>query len=135
LANVAFALELQRRLSAAGSGLWSLAAHPGLAATNLQSTSVAASGARLEAAAYRLMAPLFQSAAMGALPQLFAATAPEAMPGGHYGPSRFGGLNGWPAPVRVAPSALDPALGARLWQVSEALCRQALPILQLPESP
>jgi protochlorophyllide reductase len=132
LANVALALELQRRLQAAGSGVWSLAAHPGLARTNLQPASVAASGARLEAVAYRLMDPLFQSAAMGALPQLFAATAPEAEPGGHYGPSRFGGLNGWPAPARVAPAALDPDQGSRLWEVSEQLCRQALPGLELP---
>lgn len=132
LANVAFALELQRRLSADGSGVWSLAAHPGLARTNLQPASVAASGARIEATAYRLMDPLFQSAAMGALPQLFAATAPQAEPGGHYGPSRFGGLNGWPAPARVAPAALDPAQGSRLWEVSEQLCRQVLPGLELP---
>lgn len=133
LANVALALELQRRLQATSSGVWSLAAHPGLARTNLQPASVAASGARLEAVAYRLMDPLFQSAAMGALPQLFAATAAEAEPGGHYGPSRFGGLNGWPAPARVAPAALDPAQGSRLWEVSEQLCRQALPELELPE--
>ncbi|MCS5706314.1 oxidoreductase [Synechococcus sp. FGCU-3] len=133
LANVALALELQRRLRAADSGVWSLAAHPGLARTNLQPASVAASGASLEAAAYRLMDPLFQSAAMGALPQLFAATAPEAEPGGHYGPSRFGGLNGWPVPARVAPAALNPAQGSRLWEVSEQLCRQALPGLELPE--
>lgn len=133
LANVAFALELQRRLSTAGWGVWSLAAHPGLARTNLQPASVAASGARLEAAAYRLMDPLFQSAAMGALPQLFAATAAQAEPGGHYGPSRFGGLNGWPAPARVAPPARDPRQGARLWQLSEQLCRQALPGLELSD--
>lgn len=135
LANVALALELQRRLKAVGSGVWSLAAHPGLARTNLQPASVAASGARIEAAAYRLMDPLFQSAAMGALPQLFAATAPEAQPGGHYGPSRFGGLNGWPAPARVAPAALDPEQGSRLWEVSEQLCRQVLPGLELPDLP
>ena len=135
LANVAFALELQRRLSAAGWPVWSLAAHPGLARTNLQPASVAASGAALEAWAYRLMDPLFQSAAMGALPQLFAATASEAEPGGHYGPSRFGGLNGWPAPALVAPAARDPHQGARLWQLSEQLCLQVLPGLELPALP
>ena len=132
LANVTIALELQRRLQAAASGVWSLAAHPGLARTNLQPASVAVSGSRLEALAYRLMDPLFQSAAMGALPQLFAATAAQAEPGGHYGPSRLGGLNGWPAPARVAPAARDPALGSRLWQVSEQLCREAMPDLALP---
>ena len=134
LANVALALELQYRLQAVGSGVWSLAAHPGLARTNLQPASVAASGARLEAVAYRLLDPLFQSAARGALPQLFAATAAEALPGGHYGPNRFGGLNGWPAPARVAPAALDPQQRGRLWEQSDQLCRQALPGLELPEA-
>jgi protochlorophyllide reductase len=129
LANVAFALELQQRLdagssvdAAAGSGrILSLAAHPGLARTNLQPDSVAANGSRLEALAYRLMDPLFQSAAMGALPQLFAATAPEAEAGGHYGPNQWGGMRGWPTAVRIAPAALDPEQRQRLWQVSEDL--------------
>ncbi len=90
---------------------------------------MAASDARLEALAYRLMDPLFQSAAMGALPQLFAATAPEAEGGGHYGPDQWGGLRGWPAAVRVAPGARDGALCGRLWERSEDLCRQACPAL------
>jgi len=121
LANVVFALELQRRYP----GVLSAAAHPGLARTNLQPASIAASGARFEGVVYRLLDPLFQSAAQGALPQLFAATAVEAEPAGHYGPSQFGGMRGWPAAVRPAPAALDPAQGERLWQVSEELCRRA----------
>ena len=121
LANVVFALELQRRYP----GVLSAAAHPGLARTNLQPASIAASGARFEGVVYRLLDPLFQSAAQGALPQLFAATAAEAQPAGHYGPSQFGGMRGWPASVRPAPAALDPAQGERLWQVSEELCRRA----------
>jgi protochlorophyllide reductase len=127
LANVMFALELQRRLDAEGLGVRSLAAHPGVARTNLQPASVAASGSWLEPLAYRLMAPLFQSAAMGALPQLFAATAAEAVPGGHYGPDQLGGLRGWPTAVRVAPAALDADQRRRLWQVSEQLCTAADP--------
>ena len=118
LANVVFAQELQRRYPQ----LHSTAAHPGLARTNLQPTSVAANGSAVERLAYQLMGPLFQSAAQGALPQLFALTATEAQPGGHYGPSEWGGLQGWPKPVPMAPAALDPAQGARLWQVSEELC-------------
>ena len=120
LANVVFAQELQRR----HPQLRSAAAHPGLARTNLQPTSVAANGSQLERFAYRLMGPLFQSAAQGALPQLFAATAPEAEPGGHYGPSELGGIKGWPKAVPMAKAALDPAQGARLWQVSEELIQQ-----------
>lgn len=122
LANVMFAFELQRRLDAEGAAVRSLAAHPGVARTNLQPASVAASGSWLEPLAYRLMAPLFQSAAMGALPQLYAATAAEALPAGHYGPDQLGGLRGWPTPVRVAPAALDAAQCQRLWAVSEELC-------------
>jgi protochlorophyllide reductase len=121
LANVMTAVELQQRLQAEGSGVLSLAAHPGLARTNLQPTSVAMNGSPIEAFAYRLMGPLFQSAAMGALPQLYAATAPEATPAGHYGPDQLGGMKGYPKPVRMAPAAQDASLRQRLWTVSEEL--------------
>lgn len=123
LANVMTALELQDRLRAQGSEILSLAAHPGFARTNLQPASVALAGSKLEALAYRLLDPLFQSAAMGALPQLFAATAPDAQPGGHYGPNQWGGLRGYPTAVRVAPAALDAEQRRRLWQVSAELCQ------------
>jgi protochlorophyllide reductase len=128
LANVMFALELQRRLQAAGSATLSLAAHPGFARTNLQPASTAVNGSWIEPIAYRLMDPLMQSAAMGALPQLFAATAPEARPGGHYGPDGWGGMRGWPTEVRIAPTALDAEACRRLWEVSEALCATATPL-------
>ena len=121
LANVMTAVELQRRLQAEGSGVLSLAAHPGLARTNLQPASIAMNGSQLEALAYRLIDPLFQSAAMGALPQLYAATAPQASPAGHYGPNQLGGLRGHPTPVRMATAAGNPELRQRLWDVSEAL--------------
>ena len=122
LANVMTALELQRQLNAQGAAVISIAAHPGLARTNLQPTSVAARGSRVEALAYRLMDPLFQSAAMGALPQLFSATAPDAEPGGFYGPGCLGNLKGYPKACRIAPAALDAAACNQLWEVSEELC-------------
>jgi protochlorophyllide reductase len=122
LANVMFALELQQRLDAEAAGVTSLAAHPGVARTNLQPASVAASGSWAEALAYRLMAPLFQSAAQGALPQLHAATAVGARPAGHYGPDQLGGMRGFPTEVRVAPAALDAEQRRRLWHMSEELC-------------
>jgi protochlorophyllide reductase len=122
LANVMTALDLQERLRARGSTVLALAAHPGLARTNLQPASVAMNGSRLEAWAYRLMDPLFQSAAMGALPQLFAATAPQAEPGGHYGPDGWGGMGGHPKAVPVAPAARDAAQRRRLWEMSVELC-------------
>lgn len=126
LANVMTAVELQQRLQAEGSGVLSLAAHPGLARTNLQPTSVAMNGSPIEAFAYRLMGPLFQSAAMGALPQLYAATAPDATPAGHYGPDQLGGMKGYPKPVRMAPAAQDADQRERLWQVSEELGQAVL---------
>ena len=131
LANVMFTLELQRRLQCEADqrqvGLGAepplaLAAHPGFARTNLQPASIALNGSRLEALAYRLMDPLFQSAAMGALPQLHAATAPTVQPGGFYGPDRLGGMRGHPRPAQLAAAALDEEACRRLWEVSEALC-------------
>jgi len=122
LANVMTALELQRRLNGQGADVLSIAAHPGLARTNLQPSSVAARGSRVEALAYRLMDPLFQTAAMGALPQLYAATAPNAEPGGFYGPGGLGNLKGYPKACRIAPAALDAATCEQLWGVSAELC-------------
>lgn len=122
LANVMFAVELQHRLSSSNSNLQSFVAHPGVARTNLQPASVAASGSRLEPLAYRLMAPLFQSAAMGALPQLFAATAKEAVPTSQYGPNQWGGMRGWPTAVPMAAAAKNAADCKKLWEISEELC-------------
>ena len=121
LANVMFALELDARLRQRQSTIRSLAAHPGLALTQLQPTAIASGGNRVEALAYRLMDPLFQSAAMGALPQLHAATAPSAQGGEHYGPNQLGGLRGHPCICRVALAANKPAERQRLWSLSEQL--------------
>ena len=67
------------------------------------------------------MDPLFQSAGMGALPQLHAATAATAQGGEHYGPEQFGGLRGAPVLCRVAPAAKQPTERQRLWSLSEQL--------------
>ena len=121
LANVMFALELDARLREQNSPIRSLAAHPGIARTELQPTAIASVGNRFEALAYRLMDPLFQSASVGALPQLHAATAATAQGGEHYGPEQFGGLRGAPALCRVAPAAKQAAVRQRLWSLSEQL--------------
>ena len=121
LANVMFALELDGRLREQNSRVRSLAAHPGIARTDLQPTALVSGGNRFEALAYRLMDPLFQSAAMGALPQLHAATAATAQGGEHYGPGGLAGLRGHPALCRIAPAALDPEQRQRLWHLSEEL--------------
>jgi protochlorophyllide reductase len=125
LANVMTALELQRRLEPEGAPVLSLAAHPGVARTNLQVASAAASGGWLEPQLVRLLAPLAQSAAAGSLPQLFAATAPAARGGGHYAPDGLGGLRGWPTEAPPAAAALDAEQCRRLWSCSVELLRSA----------
>jgi protochlorophyllide reductase len=119
LANVMFALELNQRLHKQNSTVISLAAHPGLARTNLQPVSVAATGAWQESLAYRLMDPLFQTAAMGALPQLHAATASSVKGGEHFGPDGFAAMRGMPTRQPVASTARDTEQRERLWMTSE----------------
>ncbi len=119
LANAMFALELEDHLRITGSKTSSLLAHPGLARTNLQSTSISATGKWQEAYAYKLMGPLFQSARMGALPQILAATNPEAKGGQQYGP-RFN-FRGAPKLVKIAPIALNKGNRVRLWEESKKL--------------
>ncbi len=119
LANVMFALELGYRLQRSKVDIASLSAHPGLARTNLQSTSVSANSSWQEGLAYKLMGPMFQSSRMGALPQLLAATDPSAKNGEQYGP-RFN-FRGNPEICRAAPLALNIEERQRLWTVSEEL--------------
>ncbi len=121
LANVMFALELEAQQQEQESGIRSLAAHPGLARTDLQPTAIATGGNQFEALVYRLMDPLFQSADMGALPQLHAATAETAQGGEHYGPDQWGGMRGHPTRCWIAQAALDREQRQRLWQLSEEL--------------
>jgi hypothetical protein len=64
---------------------------------------------------------LFQPAAQGALPALFAATAPEAKGGAYYGPDKMSEVRGHPAPAKVPDAALDDAVAGRLWRCSEEL--------------
>jgi NAD(P)-dependent dehydrogenase (short-subunit alcohol dehydrogenase family) len=118
LADLIFAQELQRRLTAVRSPIISTAAHPGFAVTNLQADHVGAGLTLL----MKLMKPFFsQDAAHGALPTLFAAVAPEAVPGGYYGPDGVGELKGFPKEVQLAKGALDPVTAKRLWEESERL--------------
>lgn len=117
LANLMFALELQRRLSAHGSTVRSVAAHPGYAATELQSHT-GTSFDRLMAIGNRVVA---QSADMGAMPSLYAATVPD-LPGGSYvGPGGLLELRGHPRVVGSTKAARDERVAARLWELSEQL--------------
>ncbi len=122
LAMLMFALELQRRAKAAGWGLTSVAAHPGLAVTDLIANGPGGGNPGLREhvmqGAFRLFG---QSAAQGALPLLFAAVAPDAKGGGYYGPDGFMETRGAVSPSRIMPQAMDTGMAARLWGLSEEL--------------
>jgi hypothetical protein len=120
-----FSSELQRRLSAAGSGVISTAAHPGYAATNLQSHSGnALTELLMGKVANRLIA---QDQDAGALPTLYAAVA--EIPGGAFaGPGGFQELRGAPKLVGRSKRALDEEVGRRLWDVSEELTGVKFPL-------
>lgn len=121
LAMLMFAIELQRRSDAHGWGLTSVAAHPGLARTDLIANGPATRGP-VHALAMRLFIGLTaQSAAAGALPTLMAATAPDVSPGGFYGPRGFQELRGPPGIAKAAPQAFDPDVASRLWDASERM--------------
>ncbi len=124
LADLIFALELQRRLAAAGSPICSTAVHPGYAVTSLQAHAQAdrtMAGRVLNGLSVLLTPHFSQDAAHGALPTLFAATAPDAAPGSYYGPDGFQELKGAPAPAKVAAAAQDHTLAKRLWSETERL--------------
>ena len=119
LANLLFTFELQRRSDSHGWGLMSNAAHPGYARTDLIANGSGTKGVR--GALSKILRPLSQSAADGALPTLFGATALEAEPMGYYGPNGFYELKGPVAPAYVAPQARDEGSARKLWEVSEKL--------------
>jgi NAD(P)-dependent dehydrogenase (short-subunit alcohol dehydrogenase family) len=122
LAMLVFALELQRRADRNYWNLRSVAAHPGWARTGIIPNGIGAGApglkARLVEAAFGLVA---QSAADGALPLLFAATAAEAKGGAYYGPSGWGETRGAPGLSHIFPQAADRVAGSRLWALSARL--------------
>ena len=125
LANLLFTKELQRRLTAAGSPVLSTAAHPGYAATNLQSHSGSGFWDLLVG---RVGNTLFaQSESAGALPTLYAAFAD--IPGDSFaGPGGMQGMRGAPRPVKRSKRAQDEAVARRLWVVSEELTDTHFPL-------
>ena len=119
LANLMFTYELHRRLSGAGTTI-AVAAHPGLANTELtrNSSAVSATLARL----------ISQKPAMGALPVLRAATDPGVLGGQYYGPGRLLGTRGYPDLARSSGQSRDTAIQRRLWTASEELTRVTFPV-------
>ncbi|MEB3371653.1 oxidoreductase [Saccharopolyspora mangrovi] len=124
LANLLFTLELQRRLTEAGAKVRATAAHPGYAATNLQSHAGNSLLRRLMAIGNVIAA---QPAEAGALPTLFAAT--QDIPGASYvGPDGPLELRGSPALVGRSKAASDPEAAQRLWTLSEHLTGLSFPL-------
>ncbi|MCX4860399.1 oxidoreductase [Streptomyces canus] len=120
-ANLLFVHELARRLAAHGSDVVAAAAHPGYAATNLQTAGPKMAGRRAAERFMRVGNRFFaQSADAGALPTLYAATAPDVPPDSFTGPS-LGGWRGSPAPSWRAPWTRNDQASARLWTASEEL--------------
>jgi NAD(P)-dependent dehydrogenase (short-subunit alcohol dehydrogenase family) len=118
LANLLFALELDRRLRAAGSTVKSLAAHPGYAATNLQT----AAPPLLDRLVMKVgNAVVAQSDELGALPPLYAATQPGLEGGTYVGPDGPGEHRGHPKIVQPNRAARDEDTARRLWEASERL--------------
>jgi NAD(P)-dependent dehydrogenase (short-subunit alcohol dehydrogenase family) len=122
LAMLMFAIELDRRSAANGWGLTSVAAHPGIATTDL-----VANGPSVGANVFvRTIIPIAErilghSAAAGALPTLMAATMPGVKGGQYFGPQGWLELKGVPGPGKIEKHALDAGVGSQLWEASERL--------------
>jgi NAD(P)-dependent dehydrogenase (short-subunit alcohol dehydrogenase family) len=120
LANLMFIYELQRRLAGAATTTIAVAAHPGLASTELARYT--------PAIAAFFYARVSQKAAMGALPALRAATDPGVLGGQYYGPGGLFGARGYPKLARSSRQSHDAAIQRRLWTVSEELTGVTFPV-------
>ena len=115
LANLLFTLELQRRLTNNGSGVRAIAAHPGVARTNLFRHAGGLSGVLSN-----FILVFFNDVEHGSLPTLYAAT--QDVPGGSYvGPNGFGHLRGFPEIGTPSEAAMDAEVARDLWEVSARL--------------
>ncbi len=124
LSNLLFTYELQRRLSIAGSATSAYAAHPGASSTEL----IRNLPAILRSVAEVVLLPLVQSAAMGALPTLRAATHPTAAGGQYYGPGGVGEFGGYPVLVESSRRSHDSNLQQQLWTASQDLTGVTYPV-------
>ena len=136
LANALFTLELDRRLRTAQRPTISVAAHPGVAVTNLHAAGPSLDGATFKTRSVVLLTRfLGQSSECGARPQLYAATMPDMQSGEFIGATGFREIRGAPGRVEFSRAALDPATAERLWAESERLAGTRFEIGHLPNSP
>ena len=120
LANLLFAYELDRRFDAAGSDRISVGVHPGYADTSLQRRGPRKAGSLLRLAGMKVANALFaQPPAAGALPTLYAATAPAVVGKAYYGPGGFLSIRGSPEKQESSPASYDRETARRLWRLSE----------------
>ena len=124
LANLMFTYELQRRLAAAGAPTVALAAHPGTAFTELTRHMPGP----IQVLNHSLGSAFTQSAQMGALPTLRAATDPAAGGGEYYGPDGRFEFKGYPRSVKSTGRSHDEQAQRRLWQESERLTGVTYPV-------
>jgi NAD(P)-dependent dehydrogenase (short-subunit alcohol dehydrogenase family) len=123
LANLLFTYDLQRRLASNGTTI-AVAAHPGMSDTELMRNMPAPL-----ISAFEGFAPLVaQDPAMGALPQLRAATDPAVLGGQYYGPGGLGQTRGYPKIVGSSKKSHDVERQRRLWAVSEELTGVTYPV-------
>jgi len=125
LASLIFARELQRQSDAKGWGLLSVAAHPGVAATELTKSRPGQPVLWFNRIGELINPIVGQSAAQGALAILYAATATGAEPGGYYGPTGAGERKGPVGTARSTSVSHDPMIAAQLWKVAESLTDQS----------
>jgi NAD(P)-dependent dehydrogenase (short-subunit alcohol dehydrogenase family) len=126
LADLMFALELDRRVRAAGpptANIMSVGAHPGVANTNLfKAGKYTPVEMQMRKGIGVLIGALLNSEPGGALPTLYAATAVDAVSGGYYGPQGFQEMRGDDVgPAKIAAQALDQQAAQRLWRECERL--------------
>lgn len=129
LADLMIAFELDRRLKAKGSAIQSIAAHPGVANTNLfQAGDYNPIEKAMRGIAGPVIGALLNSTLEGALPTIYAAVAPEARAGGYYGPKGFQEMRGGDVgEAEIASQAKDAAVAARLWTICEELTGVVFP--------
>jgi NAD(P)-dependent dehydrogenase (short-subunit alcohol dehydrogenase family) len=130
LADLMFSLELDRRLRAADSRVMSIAAHPGVANTNLfRAGERSALDSAMRAVASQLIGAVLNSDDAGALPTLYAATSPDVTGGGYYGPTGWMEMRGdRVGNAAIAPQAQDAESARRLWEVCETLTGMQFPL-------
>jgi hypothetical protein len=106
-----------------------VAAHPGYADTELQAKGAKMKGSRIGVGSFNLANRIIaQPAHMGALPSLYAATAPDVEQGAFYGPGGFMNLKGWPVKDTPDPKRVKDDVARKLWELSESLTGQNFPL-------